>query len=184
MTDTTSTYNSVRSELKEKLSGLNKDSSALQAAESQINLPTHILSQDGHTHIYTDGSKKGFFVGSYFRDDDEDETPETVFPLRSPRAQSNPSLFVNVTPKVLKSDMTKAMVWFTMKIAQAATDRYLEDVEVSSCIKERLENARGGNWVTVVGSDFATFVGLETYRAGTMCHFLVGNQAFLVFQCQ
>ena len=134
----------------------------------------------GHTHLYRDGTRRGFFQGSY-----ADRAPPQVRFASDKGAGKDdaPNFLVTTRPRVVKSDMSDDLLAYAVETAQAALDRYRDDIDVSCCVKMRLEERFQGCWVVVVGAHYATFVTEDCFQPGTFCYFFVGTMGFLIFKC-
>ena len=134
----------------------------------------------GYPHVYTDGARKGFFQGGY-----EDSAPVqgVRFADQQQEDEITPRFLLTTRPRVVKSDMQEDLIDYVVQTAQASLDRYKDDIDISCCIKMKLENRFQGCWVAVVGAHYATFVTEDCFQPGTFCYFFIGRQGFLVFKC-
>ena len=142
----------------------------------------------GRQHVYTDGSRRGFF------DDDVLAAPSTsrksvhfrdVNGLASPEEPEElaPRFVIHSRPKLVRTDMTRKLLDYIVQTAYASVDRYEDDIDISRCMKLKLESRYSGCWMVVVGDSYATFVTEDCYQAGTFAYFFINKQGFLVFKC-
>jgi len=92
--------------------------------------------------------------------------------------------FLNVVkPKLVKSDMKNDLLEFVISTTEACVDRYKDDIDISRCVKMKLENHFQGCWVVVVGTNFATFISEDAFQMGTFAYFFIGLKGYLIFKC-
>ncbi|KAJ1422222.1 dynein light chain type 1 [Ochromonadaceae sp. CCMP2298] len=87
--------------------------------------------------------------------------------------------------KINYTEMSVADQALTVEIAtnalktQDKSEKPVYHKDIAEIIKKQLDTAKGGTWNVIVGVSFGSFV---THETKTMCHFSIGNVAFLIWR--
>jgi hypothetical protein len=132
-------------------------------------------------HKYADGTVKGHFPGSI---GDKEPLSSVQFKENIKEKPGPPEKFIRQeAPKMVKADMKDDLLEFVVSTTEACIDRYKDDIDISRCVKMKLENHFQGCWVVVVGSNYATFISEDAFQMGTFAYFFVGRKGYLIFKC-
>mmetsp|Transcript_21457 Transcript_21457/g.35918 ORF Transcript_21457/g.35918 Transcript_21457/m.35918 type:complete len:100 (-) Transcript_21457:1207-1506(-) len=87
--------------------------------------------------------------------------------------------------KINYTEMSVADQALTIEIAtnalktQDKSEQPVYHKDIAEIIKKELDTKKGGTWNVIVGVSFGSFVSHETK---TMCHFFIGNVAFMIWR--
>jgi len=76
-------------------------------------------------------------------------------------------------------DMEQEMMQFSIDQAADAIEKYIEEKDIASALKQAMTNEFGPTWHCMVGRHFASYV---TYEKNRYIYFYIGQMGFMLFK--